>query len=110
MFELPATIWGSMIACYSIFLLALLGATGGSRATFAIVISAVYLAMFFGTARAMVRQTPSQLQRGLDRRNAVLQTACGPLAQSEVYGQVLIVPVAVAFFGLAISLISAMVM
>ena len=32
MFELPALIWGSMIGSYAIFLLALLGATGGAVA------------------------------------------------------------------------------
>ena len=55
MFELPASAWRAMIACYAIFLIALLGATGGAHAAFAIAISAIYVTMFFGTARVMLR-------------------------------------------------------
>lgn len=110
MFELPATVWGAMIACYATFLLALLGATGGTHAAFAIAISAVYVTMFFGTARVMLKHAPSQPRSPLDRRDAVLQTAYGPLSRGEVCGQVLIVPAAVAFFGIAISVISALSM
>lgn len=110
MFELPTTVWGAMFACYAIFLLALLSATGGAHAAFAIVISAVYVTMFFGTARVMLKHASPQPRGPLDRRGAVLQTAYGPLARSEVYGQVLIVPASVAFFGVAISAISALSM
>lgn len=110
MFELPTTVWGAMFACYAIFLLALLSATGGAHAAFAIVISAVYVTMFFGTARVMLKHASPQPRSPLDRRGAVLQTAYGPLARGEVYGQVLIVPAAVAFFGIAISVISALSM
>lgn len=109
-FELPASVWRAMIACYAIFLIALLGATGGAHAAFAIAISAIYVTMFFGTARVMLRQAPSQPRSVLDRPGTVLQTAYGPLARKEVYGQVLIVPAAVAFFGIGISVISAVVM
>lgn len=110
MFELPTTVWGAMFACYAIFLLALLSATGGAHASFAIVISAVYVTMFFGTARVMLKHASPQPRSPLDRRGAVLQTAYGPLARGEVYGQVLIVPASVAFFGVAISAISALSM
>ena len=110
MFELPANVWRAMIACYAVFLLALLGATGGAHAAFAIFISAVYVAMFFGTARTMLRQSPPQPSSALERRGAVLQTAYGPLARNEVYGQVLIVPAAVAFFGIGIAVIAAVAM
>ncbi len=48
MFELPGSVWGAMIACYAIFLIALLGATGGAHAAFAIAISAIYVTIFFG--------------------------------------------------------------
>lgn len=110
MLELPAAVWAVMIACYAVFLLALLGATGGGRATFAIAISAIFVTMFFGTARAMLRQAPPQTPGTLDRPRAVLKTAYGPLARGEVYGQVLIVPIAVASFGISIGIISAVVM
>lgn len=109
MFELPLAIWGAMIGCYATFLLALLGATGGAKATFAIVISAVYVTMFFGTARVMLRQASPQPRSVLERPGSALQTACGPMSRADVYGQVLIVPGTVAFFGIAISIISAIV-
>ena len=107
MFELPAAIWRVMVACYAIFLIALLGATGGAHAGFAIVISALYVAMFFGSARVVLRQAPPQKRNALDRPGAILHTIYGPLARREVYAQVLIVPAAVALFGIAISVISA---
>ena len=110
MFELPANIWQAMIGCYAVFLLALLGATGGAHAGFAIAIAAIYVAMFFGTARTVLRQSPAQPRSALERRGAVLQTAYGPLARNEVYGQVLIVPAAVAIFGIAIAVINTTVM
>lgn len=109
MFELPASIWGAMIACYVTFLLALLGATGDADATFAIAISAIYLTMFFGTAGVMLRHAPPQARSVLDHPDSVLQTAYGPLNRRGVYVQVLIVPAAVAFFGIAICIISAVV-
>ncbi len=109
MFELPANVWRAMIACYAVFLLALLGATGGAHAGFAIAISAIYVAMFFGTARTMLRQSPPQPRSALERWGGVLQTAYGPLARNEVHGQVLIVPSTVAFFGIGIAVIAAVV-
>jgi hypothetical protein len=110
LFEMPAAVWRVMIACCAFFLLALLGATGGVRATFAIGICAVYFAMFFGTARALLRQSPPQPRSVLERRSGVLQTAFGPLGRGEAYAQVLIVPAAVAAFGSAISVIGAVAM
>lgn len=110
LFELPSPVWITMIGSYLVFLLALLGATGGASAVFAIAISAFYVAMFFGTARALLRQAPAQPDSPLQRAGSVLQTAFGPLTRREVYGQVLIVPVAVAFFGIAIAIVSATVM
>ncbi len=108
-FELPASVWKVMVASYGIFLAALLGATGGGHAGFAIAISAIYVMMFFGTAHVILRQAPPQPRSALDRSGAVLQTIYGPLERREVYGQVLIVPVAIAFFGVAIAVIRAWV-
>ncbi len=110
MFELPAFLWVMTAACYAVFLLALLGATGGARAAFAIAISALFVTMFFGTATVMLEQAGSQPQSPLSGPGKALQTANGPLSRSEVCGQVLVVPVAVATFGIVISIISAIVM
>jgi hypothetical protein len=109
-FELPRVIWQGMIACYAVFLTALLASIGGGRAGFAIAVSAVYVAMFFGTARVISRQSPPQKTSPLERSGAVLETAFGPLSRSAVFGQILIVPVAVALFGLAIAVVIAVVM
>lgn len=108
-FELPPAVWALMVACYALFLLALLGATGGAHAALAIAVSATYVAMFFGTARVIMRQAQPQPSSPIQRADSVLNTAYGPLARGEVYCQVLIVPAAVAFFGAAIALIVAFV-
>lgn len=109
MFELPRAIWIAMIGSYAVFLMALLGTTGGRRAAFAIVISAVYVAMFFGVARVMLGQSNPQPASPLDRSGGKLESLYGPLGRFEVYTQVLVVPFAVASFGIAISVIVALV-
>ena len=109
-FELPAAIWGATVACYGVFLLALLGATGGARVALAITVAVVYVAMFFGTARVMLRQGPAQPRSPLDRSGGVIQTLYGPVSRADAYGQVLLVPVTVALFAIAVSVISATVM
>jgi hypothetical protein len=109
-FELPRAIWQGMITCYAVFLIALLASTGGGRAGFAIAVSAVYIVMFFGTARVVARQSPPQKASPLERPGTILQTAFGPMSRSAVFGQILIVPAAVAMFGLAIAVVIAVVM
>lgn len=107
-FELPRAIWVGMIACYAVFLTALLASTGGGRAGFAIAVSAVYVVMFFGTAGAIARQSPQQSASPLERQGAALQTAFGPMSRGAVFGQILVVPLAVAIFGIAIAVIIAL--
>ena len=104
-FEIPAGIWATMIGCYGVFLAALLGATGGARAAFMIAISAGYVAMFFGLAKVMLRHAPQQPRSPLDRPGGRLQTFYGPLGRGEVIAQMLVVPMAIAFFGIAILVI-----
>lgn len=104
-FEVPPAIWGAMIACYAAFLALLLAATGGAHAAFAIVISAVYIAMFFGTARVMLRQAPTQPRSPLSSYGGKLATLYGPLGRSEVVAQMLVVPGAIVLFGAAILVI-----
>lgn len=108
-FELPANVWKVMAGSYALFLVALLGATGGGHAGFAIAISAIYVTMFFGTAHAMVRQAPEQPRSPLERSGSALQTVYGPMERGAVFGQVLIVPIAIAFFGVAIAVVRAWV-
>lgn len=108
-FEIPGGMWATMIACYAVFLAALLAATGGAYAAFAIAISAVYVAMFFGTAAAMMRQAPAQARSPLALAGGRLQTLYGPLDQREVMAQMLVVPGAIALFGVAVLIIRLLV-
>lgn len=101
-FQLPRGVWIAMLGCYAVFLAAVLLATRGSReALFAIVISALYTLVYFGVARIGARQAgaedPSPLTRGKP-----LATWTGPMDAKAVYGQVLIAPLAVALFGIAV--------
>jgi len=105
MFELPRGVWRVMFACYAVFLIALLAATSGAHTGFAIAVSAIYVTMFFGTANVMLGQGPKQPASPLNNSGGRLQTIYGPLARSEVFGQVLIVPAAVAFFGIAVAVL-----
>jgi hypothetical protein len=109
-FQIPPAIWAAMVACYVVFLAALLVATGGAHAAFAIAVSAVYVAMFFGVSRALLRQGPEQPRSPLARAGGVLQTHYGPLGRREVIVQMLIVPMLIAFFGLAVLVIRLAVM
>ena len=104
-FEVPPAVWGAMIACYATFLALLLAATGGAHAAFAILISAVYIAMFFGTARVMLRQAPAQPRSPLASYGGKLATLYGPLGRGEVMAQMLVVPGAIVLFGVAILVI-----
>lgn len=104
-FEIPQAMWGAMIACYAVFLMTLLAATGGGRAAFAIAISAVYVAVFFGTAKVGLRQQPPQASSPLSTPGGKLQTLYGPLGLKEVAVQLLVVPLAVVMFGLSILVI-----
>ncbi len=104
-FELPSSVWLGMLACYGIFFMAIFAATGGSgHAIFAIVVSVLYSAMYFGLARILSgvggqeKKSPLSLGRGL-------QTWTGIMNRKAVFGQVLIVPISVAFFGVAIAII-----
>jgi hypothetical protein len=104
-FELPSQVWRTMLACYCIFFLAMTLALGsGGMALFSIVVSALYAAVFFGVATIMARQNPARDRSPLDTKG-VLQTWCGPMDRKAVYGQILVVPIAVALFGTAAAVI-----
>jgi hypothetical protein len=104
-FEIPARLWIAMLACYGVFLSALLIATGGGESTLNIAICAIYMIMFFGLVKVLVRQGPKQGRSPLDGPSRTLQTLYGPLQEREVAAQMLVVPLCVAFFGVAILVI-----
>jgi hypothetical protein len=104
-FELPPRIWTAMIACYAVFMTAMATGLGSSgKAMLSIVVAAVYITVYFGTARVVMRQNPAREGSPLDRTGS-LGTLYGPMERRAVYGQILIVPVAVALFGIAVSTI-----
>ncbi|QZH73918.1 MAG: hypothetical protein JY451_09035 [Erythrobacter sp.] len=107
-FELPGRIWVAMIACYGLFLASMFAALGGSgKAAFGIAISLVYVTVFFAVARVLIAQNPGAKQSVLDR-DGFLMTHFGPMDRKAVYGQILVVPLAVALFGLAVAIIIAL--
>ncbi len=108
-FEFPRWIWAIMLGGYGTFLGGLLGATAGDgRAEFAIAISAVYLAMFFGTAY-LLAGVDGRRVGAFNRTGGKLNTSTGPMGIGSVAGQVLVLPVLLGFFGVAVAVISAIV-
>jgi hypothetical protein len=104
-FEVPTRLWVGMVGCYAVFLSALLFATGGGESTLNIAVSAFYMVMFFGLVKLLVRHGPKQGRSPLDGPSRTLQTLYGPLGEREVAAQMLVVPLCVAFFGVAILVI-----
>lgn len=105
-FGLPFTVWAVMFVSYGVFFTGLALATGrDGNALFMIAISLLYTTMYFGTATALNGAGPragrSQWIAGK------LQTFTGPMSISAVCAQVLVVPMMIALFGLAIAAIRA---
>lgn len=106
-FELPARIWLAMIACYGLFLAAMITALGTSgKAMLSIAVSIVYVTVFFAVGRFIVAQNPGRGASPLDR-DGFLMTHFGPMDRKAVYGQILVVPAAICFFGVAVAVIIA---
>lgn len=110
-FGIPAVIWGSMAASYAMFFFGLILGTGhDGRALFMIAISMLYAIMYFGTAfvlnslRGSAQNEKSQWIKGK------FDTFTGRMSFSAVYGQMLVVPIVFALFGLGIAIIRFAVM
>ncbi len=107
-FQLPAAIWKAMFACYALFISALAVATGGDgHARMAIAISALFMLVYFSTASIL------SAVGGPDRfrveKGKPLQTLFGPLNEREVWAQVLIIPFALALFGMGILIVTSVI-
>lgn len=110
-FEMPGWIWGVMLAGYATFFAGLIGATAAeASAAFAITISILYTAMFFGTAFVLANLDGRKVGAFTSRRGAKLQTATGLMGLGSVASQMLVIPVLLGFFGVAIAIIRAAVM
>ena len=104
-YQLPSHIWAMMVASYAVFFIAIYLATGNSgHARFAIVVSVLYTAMFFGLARIGAKLPGREKASPLDR-GAKLSTWTGWMGAGSVHAQVLVVPVVLAIFGIGIATI-----
>lgn len=106
-FGIPAVIWGSMAASYVFFFMGLLLGTGhDGKALFMIAISVLYTLMYFGTAFILNSLGMADRKR---RKNqwvdGKFDTFTGPMTFGSVYGQMLVVPIMFALFGIAIAII-----
>lgn len=104
--EFPTWIWIAMFAGYGIFFACMVAATGRDLgALFAIAISAGYTLVYFATAHVLVALKPGARKSLFARGLAPLKTYTGPMSTIAVVGQVLVLPLCLALFGIAILII-----
>lgn len=109
--EFPGWIWAMMFAGYATFFMSLVVATGKDASTlFALVVSIGYTVIYFSAAGMLVGLRQSGRTSPFSRGLAPLQTYTGPMSISAVFGQVLVIPLCLAAFGVAIAIICAFVM
>lgn len=106
-FGIPTVIWGSMAASYVLFFMGLALGTGhDGKALFMIAISVLYTLMYFGTAFALNSLGMADRKKGKNQwTNGKFDTFTGPMTFGSVYGQMLVVPIMFALFGIAIAII-----
>jgi hypothetical protein len=98
--EIPQRVWTAMAAAYGVFFSGLAIATAHSPAAiFALVVSLGYAAMYFGTARILLRVNPAREDSAGAAGDGWLSTWTGPMSPGAVAGQVLAIPAALALFG-----------
>lgn len=109
-FELSASVWTTMFACYAIFFIALILATGHSTAAiFALAVSIGYTIMYFGAASMLNRvSAPERATSPLRAENMGMETQTGWMTNSAINGQVLIVPIALVLFSCSFAIIGAL--
>lgn len=106
-FDLPPSIWYVMFLSYAVFFVAMIAAVGrDGSALFMVAISIAYAVMYFGTAAAL--NSVGAADRPATRPGDI-DTATGKLSYWGAYAQILTVPLMIAFFGCAVSIISALV-
>lgn len=106
-FGIPTIIWGSMAASYALFFFGLILGTGhDGRALFMIAISMLYAVMYFGTAFVLNSLAASGRTRQKSQWiKGQFETYTGRMSFGAVYGQMLVVPIVFALFGLGIAII-----
>jgi len=106
-FGIPAIIWGSMAASYALFFFGLILGTGhDGRALFMIAISMLYAIMYFGTTFVLNSLGASgRTEQKSQWIKGQFDTYTGRMSFGAVYGQMLVVPIVFALFGLGIAII-----
>ncbi len=106
-FGIPPIIWGSMAASYALFFFGLILGTGhDGRALFMIAISMLYAVMYFGTAFVLNSLGASgRAEQESQWIKGKFDTHTGRMSFGAVYGQMLVVPIVFALFGLGIAII-----
>ena len=111
-FGLPASVWGIMLTSYAIFFGALAIAVGHDRgAIFVVIVSVLFALMYFGTTFAL-NSVGAADRKGQQSEwvKGKFQTLNGPMSFGEIFGQMLILPILFALFGIAVIIIRSIVM
>jgi hypothetical protein len=103
---MPVAAGAFLIASYAALMLAFVVTIQGARADFAIMISAFYLAMFFGVPAVFlgVEQDKAHRPDLLQFLDKGIETATGRISGASALVQMLIVPVLLAFAILAMGI------
>lgn len=111
-FGIPKIIWASMAASYALFFFGLILGTGhDGRALFMIAISMLYAVMYFGTAFVLNSLGASgRTKQKSQWIKGQFDTFTGKMSFGAVYGQMLVVPIVFAIFGIGIAIIRSAVM
>jgi hypothetical protein len=111
-FGLPTWLYGATIAAYAGFLAVMSAAFMNASLVVPMAICVVYLAMAFGVPMLWTRFKPEDTSHALSGsqfRNRGIQTDTGHLTANEASIQVLILPVLILFWGVAVAIIAAVV-
>lgn len=105
-FDQPQWMWGLMFACYGIFFLSIILATGrDTEAIFVIIISILYALFYFSVAGVLGALQNTGKASPLECGTGEMETWTGTMSRSAVAAQILGVPAALAFFGIMFAII-----
>lgn len=110
-FGLPTGLYATTVACYIAFLGVMAGLFLNPGLVIPMVIFVGFVLAFFGVPGFWARMQPAHESKPLSWgqfTNRGVQTATGPLSASQASVQVLILPVLILVWGLAIAVIVAM--
>ena len=110
-FELPAGLYVATVAAYLAFVAVMAGAFMNPGLVLPTAIFAIFIAAAFGVPMLWARMKPEHGQRAMtfqQFRNRGVQTATGHLGGMAAAVQVLILPVLILAWGVAVAIIAAL--